>query len=322
MKFEWLINEAFGKARGIEYNTFATSLKLPEKVVREEENGFRGEGIVGKEALKTKLSREIREQLEKMSGKKMNLDGDVTFKFDLERMAADVDINPLFLLCKYRKLARGYSQTRWDKYNSVEKYVVKAAKELYGCSNAFLHGSGREDVDVRMLGDGRICTVEIVEPKRRNADVKELEKRVNELSGKNVELTVIRQVRKEYVWIVKEAHFDKEYEAEVEFEKDADETMLKKIMEISELEQQTPIRVGHRRANLVRKKNVLGMEVMGRQGNRAKFRIRAEAGTYIKELISGDGGRTRPSFASVAGCGARCVALDVIKVHEYISDWW
>lgn len=39
-----------------------------------------------------------------------------------------------------------------------------------------------------------------------------------------------------------------------------------------------------------------------------------EAGTYIKEFVHGDLGRTNPSFASIAGAAADILELDVLEV--------
>jgi tRNA pseudouridine synthase 10 len=39
-----------------------------------------------------------------------------------------------------------------------------------------------------------------------------------------------------------------------------------------------------------------------------------EAGTYIKEFVHGDLGRTSPSFASLAGAAADILDLDVLEV--------
>ena len=44
--------------------------------------------------------------------------------------------------------------------------------------------------------------------------------------------------------------------------------------------------------------------------------IVGEGGLYIKELISGDDGRTKPSFAEILGCKAICVKLDVTHLHS------
>ena len=43
--------------------------------------------------------------------------------------------------------------------------------------------------------------------------------------------------------------------------------------------------------------------------------VRGEAGLYIKELISGDGGRTEPSISSLLNNECKCQELDVIGIH-------
>ena len=47
-----------------------------------------------------------------------------------------------------------------------------------------------------------------------------------------------------------------------------------------------------------------------------RAKIKTEAGTYIKELISGDNGRTKPSFAEILENPCICKELDVIAIHE------
>ena len=43
--------------------------------------------------------------------------------------------------------------------------------------------------------------------------------------------------------------------------------------------------------------------------------MRTQAGTYVKEAISGEGGMTEPSLAEVLGIdGAECVELDVLAI--------
>ena len=39
-------------------------------------------------------------------------------------------------------------------------------KEIFDADELFLHGSGREDIDVRMLGDGRPFILEFINPKK------------------------------------------------------------------------------------------------------------------------------------------------------------
>jgi tRNA pseudouridine synthase 10 len=42
--------------------------------------------------------------------------------------------------------------------------------------------------------------------------------------------------------------------------------------------------------------------------------IKCDAGLYIKELISGDGGRTKPSLSALLGVEAEVTELDVLDV--------
>jgi tRNA pseudouridine synthase 10 len=44
--------------------------------------------------------------------------------------------------------------------------------------------------------------------------------------------------------------------------------------------------------------------------------VKAEAGTYIKELIHGDDGRTQPNIADILGCEAECLELDITWVEK------
>jgi tRNA pseudouridine synthase 10 len=44
------------------------------------------------------------------------------------------------------------------------------------------------------------------------------------------------------------------------------------------------------------------------------MRIRCQGGLYIKELITGDEGRTSPSVAEILNVGAKPLELDVLNV--------
>ena len=44
--------------------------------------------------------------------------------------------------------------------------------------------------------------------------------------------------------------------------------------------------------------------------------IKTEGGLYIKELISGDGGRSQPNVSEILGVNAVCSQLDVLEVSE------
>ena len=87
------------------------------------------------------------------------------------------------------------------------------------------------------------------------------------------------------------------------------------LINLDLIEQRTPIRVSHRRADKVRKRSVKQLNVKKIDQKTLELKIDCEGGLYIKELISGDDGRTQPSVSSLLGTSARCVQLDVLEVN-------
>ena len=81
--------------------------------------------------------------------------------------------------------------------------------------------------------------------------------------------------------------------------------------------QDTPIRVVHRRAPLVRMKTIISMQSRWVNQHWFELTIVASAGTYIKEFVHGDLGRTEPSVGSLLGCAADIFQLDVLEVHTH-----
>ena len=74
---------------------------------------------------------------------------------------------PVYLAFRYRKLGRRTPQSSWvvdgrvKGIGSVEEYVCKAAKAVADCDAVKFAASGREDWDVRMLGNGRPAYAEL-----------------------------------------------------------------------------------------------------------------------------------------------------------------
>ena len=67
---------------------------------------------------------------------------------------------------------------------------------------------------------------------------------------------------------------------------------------------------------MVRVKHVLDLSYEIINDKTFNMRIKTEGGLYIKELISGDGGRSNPNVSEILGVNAACAQLDVIEVSE------
>ncbi|QLG69877.1 MAG: tRNA pseudouridine 55 synthase [Candidatus Woesebacteria bacterium] len=92
---------------------------------------------------------------------------------------------------------------------------------------------------------------------------------------------------------------DKIYEAEVDLEKETSKKELENacyLLSNIVVNQQTPTRVLRRRYDLLRKRKIYYFKLIKYHPKNPIFEIKTESGTYIKELISGDNGRTKPSL--------------------------
>jgi len=72
--------------------------------------------------------------------------------------------------------------------------------------------------------------------------------------------------------------------------------------------------VVHRRADLVRKRRVNEMKLVRFADGVCDIETKCDSGLYIKELISGDCGRTKPSLSDLIGSEAVVKELDVVDV--------
>lgn len=78
------------------------------------------------------------------------------------------------------------------------------------------------------------------------------------------------------------------------------------------LQQKTPIRVLHRRALMTRERSIYSIKaIAGKSNNLIKLYVQTQAGTYVKEFVHGDLGRTKPCVADLLKCNVDIVALDV-----------
>ncbi|ELY59103.1 tRNA pseudouridine(54/55) synthase Pus10 [Natronolimnohabitans innermongolicus] len=259
--------------------------------------------------------------------------------------AVDVQVNAAFVYGRYRKLERDIPQTEWPcrecggsgvqlgddgeepcdycggsgyMYDtSVEQVVRPHVVDAMDGEEGTFHGAGREDVDARMLEGGRPFVLEVDRPTIRDPDVATLEREINAAAEGAVEVEGLRLATYEMVERVKEHDASKEYRADVEFADAVDETEFEDALEElsgTTVQQDTPQRVDHRRADLTRERTVYDADGELRGPTEAEVRIHGEGGLYIKELISSDEGRTEPSLAGVLETDAEVTALDVLGV--------
>ena len=322
--------------KGYEFDTFSVGTKIDYEIL-EREDELRKTLNHNFKDIKTWLNRRIGEELERRIGKRYIHTGyDVNVIIDTRFDHVTLQVKPVYIYGRYLKLIRGIPQTKWPcricggigcrrcgytgkQYpESVEEIIAKRALELFEGDGEAFHGCGREDIDARMLGNGRPFVLEINNPRRRKVDLRRLEEEINRYADGKVRVLNLRYSDKEEVRRLKGEEFVKVYRARISSDREIDEGKLRESLSHLEgkiIKQKTPLRVSHRRADKVREKKIYGCKLIWVKGKEALIEIRAESGTYIKELVSGDEGRTKPSISEIMGSNCWVKELDVIAVE-------
>ncbi|MCR9243647.1 MAG: tRNA pseudouridine(54/55) synthase Pus10 [bacterium] len=244
----------------------------------------------------------------------------------------------LWLESRYRKLKRGLPQTifycpkcKGDRRRRKQckhcegfgKLTKESVQELIGrrilprmqAKTGKFHGAGREDIDVLMLGRGRPFVYEVVGARNPDVDLEELRREIEERAEGAIELDPFVRVRRERVVYWKNTHFDKIYRVGVEMTGEPDAAAIAAASTFAGVVvQRTPQRVAHRRADLDRERALEVLEVVTKGSAELEMRVKCQHGTYVKEWISGDDGRTVPSLSSLLGVPCRCAQLDVAEI--------
>jgi len=332
-----LVTRSVNQLGHYEFTTFLVGVELPT-TAEEREDEFKAEFQVKHgESLRNAFSREIGKKIVETTGKKTDFKKpEVVVLLNPFEGHITIQVNPVYIAGRYRKLVRGIPQSRWlcskchgrgcKRCNWTGKMYPESVEEMIGepmrqqtmGEDVALHGAGREDIDARMLGRGRPFVIEVKKPKKRFPNLRKLTRTINDRAQGKVKVSSLRFVDKEWIRRLKKPEAaEKVYRVLVEFDRPV---LGKQLAQIEKrlvnvvIRQQTPRRVLHRRADLVREKHIYEAKVKRLTPNLIQLRLRCQGGLYIKELITGDEGRTTPNIAEIVGTNAKPLELDVLNV--------
>jgi len=339
-----IVGRIVEETRDIEFDTFLVGCTpIPSVAEREDELRAR-HGLLRGEPLRGDLNRELGKQAQRALGREANFERpELVIVYDMALDSLNLQINPLFVYGCYRKLVRGIPQSRWDctacrgkgcescggtgrRYpDSVSEYVGIPVQTAANGSRFKFHAAGREDIDALMLGGGRPFVVEISEPRIRSLDLDTVTQTINQQAAGKVEVSDLQYTEREYAQRLKHeaSHNIKEYLALIRVDEiPTDEALREAETGLSgvEINQRTPTRVSHRRRDLVRKKWVYEVQLTSTDNGLIQGTFKVQGGTYVKELISGDNGRTTPSLSEILHSGCVCVELTVLSIHGPETD--
>ncbi|KAI5148920.1 tRNA pseudouridine synthase 10 [Enteropsectra breve] len=258
------------------------------------------------EVLKKSKKQKLKERMYKIKDEKAPTQSPCIAQEKQELPLIAIENSPIFLYGEYIKLSREMSQTplviggQLKTERSVSDFTEEF-KCFFQADDVCFLSCGREDIDVRCL-EGRPFLLTVRNPKRN-------------LDARIVAIKMYRDVH-----IINLCAVDQRAKNSLTSDESnkfylVDIFSGKKInfSEKYELDQKTPLRVLHRRANMIRNKTIEILNVIELnkpEGYYYEVRIRASSGAYIKEWVSGDFSRTTPNL------NADCLNLDVVRVDR------
>ncbi len=329
-------------AADIEFDTYLFGIRLTPRL-QHFQSVFAERFSTGwLEPLKHSFNREAGKRFENLVGHGTVdfRNADVSLVVDPAADKLHIHVRSLYIYGRYKKLIRGIPQTRWpcrrcngagcQQCNNTGKQYPESVEEIIaapvllaaGSDASSFHGAGREDIDARMLGNGRPFVLEVLSPTIRTLNISQLQKQVNVSGSGKVEVNELAFVSKPTVAKVKETRSRKRYRVTVQLGNPIDDhTLAQAVSELAgPIHQRTPTRVSHRRADLIRQRSVISAQATLLSPTEAQVDIHADGGLYIKELISGDDCRTEPSLAAILKVSATVTELDVLSIDQTLHD--
>jgi len=321
---EHIADQIAAALKGIEFSTILIGCHFGRKT--EEEN--------------LELLHNFRILTAKKAIEKIGCDADfenpeVNILIDFNQNLIDFHIFPVYFSGRYNKFARNIAQTKHycrfckgrgcrechqtgkTTQDSVEELIAESALPEFSADAGIMHGAGREDVDVLMLGTGRTFVFEVKNPKKRKIDLKKLQNSINSKFKNKIAVSNLEFCGRELVAKIKSLPHHKIYLAKIECSAKPDLKLLKNKLGIKfDIEQRTPERVEKRRADMVRKKDAIILEIKSLLDKELELKINASDGLYIKEFVSGDNKRTNPSISGLLGIDCICSQLDVLEILD------
>ncbi|XP_047354542.1 tRNA pseudouridine synthase Pus10 [Vespa velutina] len=246
----------------------------------------------------------------------------------------------IFVGGRYNKLSRQLSQTPWfingekKMETSVQDILCEPiAKAVKAESIKFL-SSGREDVDVRNIHSGRPFAVELINPRITKITSELLSNLVTIINDSSTQVKVtsnLKLLTRDDLKKLKEGENVKTkfYRALCVCRRaPQDESSLETLNKLKNVKiiQKTPIRVLHRRPLTPRVRFIYDMRARWAKPQELPnapiddntffvLDVKTQAGTYVKEFVHGDFGRTKPSLCDLLNTEVDIVALDVTGIN-------
>ncbi|KAL3089097.1 hypothetical protein niasHT_023561 [Heterodera trifolii] len=218
--------------------------------------------------------------------------------------------------------------------SSISEKIAGAMVRHFGADGSRFIASGREDIDVRMLGNGRPFAVQLLNA-RKTACLRTRATAATALSALAAQINASEE-RTRDISVHALAHVSAKQAQQLNVGQEekrktysalcctrtplVDDVPLRTLHAHSfpvQVAQRTVVRVLRRRPLIDRTRFVYAMRAFALDRHHFVLRLETQAGTYVKEFVHSDFGRTRPSVAQLMGLElgqVDIVQLDVLNV--------
>ncbi|KZC14478.1 PREDICTED: putative tRNA pseudouridine synthase Pus10 [Dufourea novaeangliae] len=250
----------------------------------------------------------------------------------------------IFIGGRYNKLSRELSQTPWfingekKMATSVQDLLCNPIADVVRAQSIKFLSSGREDVDVRNIYSGRPFAVELINPRMTKITDVLLTTLVQEINQSSKQVRITSSLKVLSKLDLKKLKEGENVKTKIYRALCVCRTMPENMLPFEQLNnlkrveiiQKTPVRVLHRRPLSPRTRLIYEMRARGVKPQELKallntarenasmffvLDIKTQAGTYVKEFVHGDFGRTKPSLCDILKAEVDIVALDVTGIN-------
>ncbi|MEM4735096.1 MAG: tRNA pseudouridine(54/55) synthase Pus10, partial [Candidatus Thorarchaeota archaeon] len=163
LRLQDMVTKCVDSLRGIEFDNFLVG-SIPPPALAEREDELKASfGLIHGETLRSHINRELGKRLGEVINKPVEFRRPhVVLVYDVQNDSVNVQISPLFVSGRYRKLQRGIPQSRWDckacrgkgcdecghtgrRYpDSISEYIGEPIREASSGTSFKFHAAGRE----------------------------------------------------------------------------------------------------------------------------------------------------------------------------------
>ncbi len=287
------------KEQGIEFNSFQVGSTVSKEVIENEVKVSTELGITSSESIKRELNRLIGKALASRLGKRYSrLNPDVVVRVNTSDGSVSVDVMPIYIEARYRKLIRGIPQVGESSVATVAEGIVGGLKPL----GVILHFAGVEGPEVRVLGSGRPMIIEATRPLRRiipNGAI--TEHGVQLINLKPAGKAQVREIKS------KAGELRRVYRVLVKVYGSVGDEQLRSLEDYFSNRQVRQSMGRGRRVRLI-----YGLKAMPVHGSILELIVDTQGGFSIRRFITGEG--TEPSVSGVLGIKVTPIEVDILNI--------